>query len=134
MGVDAKAPIRHINGDTLDNKKDNLEVYNQNTPNDYEIVDEKTVSIILRDKYGREKARTLIDKKNLDRVLSKPNGWVYYRSTEKPFVVSNTPNGRVYLDRFIMNTTEDMIVHHINLNTLDNRNSNLENKSVNEDE
>lgn len=94
------------------------------------MVDEKTVSIILRDKYGAEKTRTLIDKENLDKVLKKTNGWVYYKNNEQPFAISNTPKGRIYLDKFIMDTPENMIVHHINLNTLDNRKSNLENKAL----
>lgn len=130
LGVSPKAPIRHINGDTLDNRKCNLEVYSQNVTNDYEIVDENTVSIILRDKFGQEKTRAIIDKEDLDKVLAQTNGWVYYKHYDKPSVISNTPDGRIYLDRFIMDTDEKMIVHHINLNTLDNRKSNLENKVI----
>lgn len=37
LNVNPKAPIRYINGDTLDNRKANLEIFNQNTPNDYKI-------------------------------------------------------------------------------------------------
>ena len=33
LNVNPKAPIRYINGDTLDNRKCNLEIFNQNTMN-----------------------------------------------------------------------------------------------------
>lgn len=130
LGVSPKAPIRHLNGNTLDNRKSNLEIYNQNTKNDYRIVDENTIAVILRDKYGKEIATTLIDKEDLDKVVNNGNGWVRYISNQEPYAVSNTESGRVYLDRFIMDADDDTIVHHINLNTLDNRKSNLENKGV----
>lgn len=128
LGVSPKAPIRHLNGNTLDNRKRNLEIYNQKSKNDYRIVDENTIAVILRDKYGKEIATTLIDKEDLDIVVNGGNGWVRYISNQEPYAVSNIDEGRLYLDRFIMDTDENMVVHHINLNPLDNRKSNLENK------
>lgn len=128
LGVSTKAPIRHLNGNTLDNRKSNLEIYNQNTVNDYRILDETTLAVILRDKYGKEIATTLIDKEDRYKVVNSGHSWVYYISNKEPYAVSNTQEGRLYLDRFIMDVEDDMIVHHINLNTLDNRKSNLENK------
>lgn len=135
LGAHAKAPIRHINGDTLDNRRCNLEIYNQNVGiNDYEALDGETVAIILRDKYGREKTRTIIDKDDLDRVLNSGHTWVYYTSRGKNYAVSNSSTGRIYLHNFIMNTPENMITEHTNLNTLDNRKANLNNVELVEDD
>ncbi|WP_246599358.1 hypothetical protein [Clostridium lacusfryxellense] len=131
LDVHPKAPVRHINGDTLDNRKCNLEVYNQNTINDYEEHDEDSVGVILRDRYGKEKARTIIDKEDLNRVVNNDYTWVLFKKDTEPYAVANTPEGKIYLNRFIMSTTEDMVTHPINLNTLDNRKANLENKYAN---
>lgn len=128
LGAHPKSPIRHINGDTLDNRRCNIEIYDQNAGiNDYEKLDEDTISIILRDKFGREKARTLVDKEDLDKVLNSSHTWVYYEKHGKNYAISNSPQGRIYLHNFIMNTPEDMITEHVNYNTLDNRKSNLNN-------
>ena len=53
LNVNPKAPIRYINGDTLDNRKCNLEIFNQNTMNEYEKKD-GVVSIILKDKFVKK--------------------------------------------------------------------------------
>ena len=131
LDVHPKAPVRHINGDTLDNRKCNLEVYNQNTINDYEELDEETVAVILRDRYGKEKSRTIIDKEDLNRVINNGYTWVLFKKETEPYAIANTPEGKIYLNRFIMSTAEDMVTHPINLNTLDNRKANLENKKAN---
>lgn len=133
LNLSSKAPIRHINGNTLDNRKANLEVFERNKKNDYEIVDENTISIILRDKYGKAQSKTLISKDDLDKVVTDEFSWVYYKKNNEPSVVANTPQGRIYLDRLVMDTTEDMLVHHINLNPLDNRRCNLENVEIPEE-
>lgn len=136
LGAHPKAPIRHINGDTLDNRRCNIEIYDQNSGiNDYEKLDSEAIAIILRDKYGREKTRTIIDKADLDKVLNSGYTWVYYEKHGKNYAISNSPEGRLYLHNFIMNTPENMITEHINLNTLDNRKSNLNSvEIVNESE
>jgi hypothetical protein len=125
LAADSKEPIRHLNGDTLDNRKSNLEIYNKNTPNDYRELDAETAAVILRDNYGRENGRTIIDKEDLDKVIGNGYTWVYYRSDKKPYAVANTPSGRIYLNNFVMDATDNITTHHINLNTLDNRKSNL---------
>lgn len=128
LGTHPKTPIRHINGDTLDNRKCNIEIYDQNTAiNDYEAVDSETVAIILKDKYGRKKERTIIDKEDLDKVINRGYSWVYYLNFGEHYAVANTPIGRIYLQNFLMNPSEDMITKHLTHNTLDNRKSNLEN-------
>nr|MBK5234496.1 hypothetical protein [Clostridium sp.] len=133
LDVHPKAPVRHINGDTLDNRKCNLEIYDQNTINDYEGIDEETVAIILRDRYGKEKSRTIIDKEDINRVINNGYTWVLYKKHTEPYAIANTPEGKIYLNRLIMSTTEDMITHPINLNTLDNRKANLENVKLEEE-
>lgn len=132
IGASPKAPIRHLNGDTLDNRKSNLEIYNRNVPNDYREEAKGTVTVILRDNNGRENGRTIIDKEDISRVISDEYTWVYYKIGEKPYAVANTPSGRLHLDRFIMNSQENVRIHHINLNTLDNRKVNLENVEISE--
>jgi hypothetical protein len=127
LGVDSKVPVKHLNNDILDNRKSNLEVFNKNSYNEYKEINAETVEIILRDSQGIEHGRTIIDKEDLYKVLNNGYPWEYYRSTDKPYAIANTPKGRLFLDRFIMDTPEDMITHHINLNTLDNRKNNLEN-------
>jgi hypothetical protein len=128
LGTHTKTPIRHLNGDTLDNRRCNIEIYNQNTViNDYETVDSETVAIILRDKYGRRKERTLIDEEDLDRVLNSGYSWVYYLSQGEHYAIANSPDGRIYLQNFLMNPPEDMITKHVTHNSLDNRKCNLNN-------
>lgn len=128
LNVDSRTPIKHLNGDTLDNRKSNLEIYNRNSYNDYKELDSETIAVILRDSNGVENGKTIIDKEDLYRVMNNGYPWVYYKVNEKPYAVANTPSGRLYLDRFIMDATEEMTIHHINLNTLDNRKNNLEKK------
>jgi hypothetical protein len=132
LGVDSKTPIRHLNGDTLDNRKSNLEIYNRNSYNDYKDINADTVAVILRDSQGIENGKTIIDKEDFYRVMNNGYAWVYYKVNDQPHAVANTPAGRLYLDKFIMNNLEDISVHHINLNTLDNRKSNLEVKKKSE--
>jgi hypothetical protein len=129
MNVNSKSPIRHINGDTLDNRKSNLEIFNRNTRNDYEAVDNDTVAVILKDKYGKIEAKTLISKEDLSKVLNDTYGWICATIYGRVHVVTNTPGGRVYLDKLLMKPEDNMTVHHINLDPLDNRRSNLELKS-----
>lgn len=128
LGANIKTPIRHLNGDTLDNRRCNIEIFDHNTAvNDYENVDSDSVYIILRDKYGRKKERTLIDSEDLDRVINSGYSWVYYISQGEHYAVANTESGRIYLHNFIMNTPENTVTKYVSHNTLDNRKSNLKN-------
>ncbi len=131
LGMNTRTPVRHLNGDTLDNRKSNITVYDQNAVvNDYEDVDNDSVYIILRDKYGRQNGRTLIDRKDLSRVINSFHTWVYYLHEGEHYAVANTKNGRVYLHNFIMDTPEDMVTKYITHNTMDNRRSNLKTVAV----
>lgn len=134
MNVHTKAPIRHLNGETLDNRKCNLELYKQDKTNDFQEVDAETIAIILRDKYGKENAKTLIDKEDLDRVMNTGYCWVCHKINGEPYAVANTPGGRVFLNRYIMQTPENKVTHAINLNTLDNRKANLEHNTLPEED
>jgi len=134
LNVHTKAPIRHLNGDTLDNRKSNLELYEQNKINDYQEFNANTIAIILRDKYGKENGKTLIDKEDLDRVINTGYSWVSHKINREPYAVANTPDGRIFLNRFIMQTSENKVTHAINLNTLDNRKANLEHITLHEED
>jgi len=91
-------------------------------------MDGETVAVILRDRYGKEKSRTIIDKEDLNRVVNNGYTWVLFKKDTEPYAIANTPEGKIFLNRYIMGTAEDMVTHPINLNTLDNRKANLENK------
>ena len=124
LNVNPKAPIRYINGDTLDNRKANLEIFNQNTPNDYEI-NEGVVTIILKDKLGKKEGIALISEEDLSKVINDKYSWVMHKNHKKHEVVANTPEGRIHLENIIMPAEENHKVEHINNNPLDNRRNNL---------
>lgn len=126
LDTNPKAPIKHINGDTLDNRKSNLQIVERNTKNDYEEVDENTIAIILKDKLGNSSSKALISKEDLDKVITDEFSWVEYKKRDNVYVVANTPNGRIYLDKMLMNPSNEEKVHHINLNPLDCRRNNME--------
>lgn len=126
LDTNPKAPIKHINGDTLDNRKCNIEIVERNTKNDYEIIDESTIAIILRDRNGKAFSKALISKEDLNTVLTEEFSWVEYKTHDNIHVVVNTPNGRIYLDKMLMNPSDSEIVHHINLNPLDCKRNNME--------
>ena len=72
--------------------------------------------IVLYDKNCEEKARTLIDLEDVDKV--KGYKWCLKNS-------GHVHNHDIHLHRLIMDCPDDMVVDHINHNTLDNRKSNL---------
>lgn len=125
----SSAPIRHINGDTLDNRKCNLELVDRKEKNEYEVIDDETIAVILKDRYGKAQAKALVSFKDLDRVINKRYTWIYHKGHKQPQVIAHTPNGKVHMEDVIMKPGTDERVHHINLNPLDNRRKNLENKS-----
>lgn len=131
LSTNTRTTIRHLNGDTLDNRRSNIKIYDQNAVvNDYEMVDADSVYIILRDKYGNKNGRVLIDSKDLDRVINSFHSWVYYMQGGEHYAVANTKDGRVYLHNFIMTAPENMVTKFVTHNTLDCRRSNLKNESI----
>ncbi|MDU7440568.1 MAG: hypothetical protein E7L05_08325, partial [Clostridium sp.] len=117
---------KHLNGDTLDNRKSNLELYNRTLKNDCEKVDHETMAVILRDKFGNPKHKALISMSDVNRVVRDGYNWVVYYKGSEMMVVANTKDGRIRLDEYLMKPEEGAKIHHINLNPLDNRRDNLE--------
>lgn len=130
LDVSPKAPVKHLNGNTLDNRKENLEIYDRTLKNDCTKIDHNTIGIILRDKFGNPKETALISAEDFDKVIQNGYNWVYYKKDSEIMVIANTPNGRIRLGELIMEPDETMKVHHINLNPLDNRRNNLENQPI----
>lgn len=131
LNTNTRTPIRHLNGDTLDNRRCNIKIYDQNAVvNDYEVIDSNGIYIILRDKYGRKNGKVLIDSADLDRVINSFHSWVYYMQSGEHYAVANTKSGRIYLHNFIMNAPENMVTKFITHNTLDCRKSNLKNEPI----
>ena len=81
------------------------------------VIYDNYAEVILYDNNNNEKARTLIDLEDIDKVselkwrLSTTNGTGY---------VKNNATG-VYLHRLVTNCPKGMLVDHISHNTLDNR-------------
>lgn len=130
LNEDMKAPIIHINGDALDNRAENLEVFNRNAINETEVLDGETIAIILKDKFGNKVSKALISKIDLDNVVKDTFTWVTHRISGNLCVVANTPEGRIQLSDLLMNPNKNQYVHYINLNPLDNRRINLEIKEL----
>ena len=72
--------------------------------------------IILYDKNCEETSRTLIDLEDIDKVKD-----IKWRNL-KGYAFNSTIG---HLHRFIMNCPDDLVIDHINHNTLDNRKENL---------
>jgi len=130
LNTNPKAPIKYINGNMLDNRKSNLEIIQRAEKNQYEKIDDTTIAIILTNKYGIPHAKALISCEDLNNVITDEFRWVEYKKNGVITVIANTPQGRIHLDELIMHPSEYEIVHHINLNPLDCRRNNLENKVI----
>ena len=124
----ASTPIKYVNGDMLDNRVENLRIVDLKARNEYEILDENTVSIKLLDKNGKDKERALISTKDLELLINDKYTWMYEKGYKQPRIIANTLEGKIVMSNVIMNPNEEERVHHINLNPLDNRRQNLENK------
>ena len=91
-------------------------IKNQYSRNDYEYINKNTVKIFLRNNKQQVTGFTLIDAKNLDKVIK--HKWRLYGG----YAVGG-PDCNTKMHRFIMDTSLE--VDHINHNTIDNRENNL---------
>lgn len=131
LGTSPNAPIRHLNGDLMDNRKQNLEIYNRRQKNDYDILENDVIAIHLKDRYGNLVNKALISAEDLDRVVTDEYTWVCQKKTNgQPCAIAHTESGRVYLDTYLTKCEPGFRVHHINKNPLDNRRQNLEVKAL----
>lgn len=85
-------------------------------------------AVIELNKRNGEKLFTLVDAEDLPRLNEYP-GKLYAhqcRATGSYYVKGNSDDGTQFrLHRFLMNAPEEMVVDHINHDTLDNRKTNL---------
>ncbi len=127
LGTSPNAPIRHLNGNTLDNRKENLEIYNRFQRNEFEQLENNVVALILKNRYGTPEAKALISAEDLDKVVTDQYTWICQkRSNGQPYVIAHTEEGRVYLSSLLKPCEPGYRVRHINKNPLDNRRQNLE--------
>ncbi len=87
LDTNPRTPIRHINGDTLDNRRSNLEIVERNIKNDYEVVNDDTIAILLRDKYGKVQNKALISKEDLRKVVTDTYTWVLHKNYDNFYEV-----------------------------------------------
>jgi len=122
LGCSPNAPIRHLNGDVLDNRQSNLEIYDvKGQPNDYEVVESRVV-ILLRDRYGHVVGKALIDQEDLTLVVQGDHVWLRKRrSSGQPYVV----NQDGLLLAHLLLGVESGFVEYVNKNPLDNRRGNI---------
>jgi len=115
------APIRHINVDILDNRRINLEIYDVKAqPNEYQL--DKSVAMVLKDRYGRQVGTCEFDNKDLNLVINSGHVWMKKtRPTGQPYVVSTEG---LLLAHLILGVDEGFVTY-INKNPLDNRRNNI---------
>ena len=85
------------------------------------IVDSDIAYIVLRNIEENEIARAIIDKKNIEKVMT----YKWRLLSGKGYVVATHKNKPLLLHRFIMGTPPNMLTDHINMDKLDNRECNL---------
>jgi hypothetical protein len=76
----------------------------------------------------------MIDAEDFEKVKNLGYTWHYYQGNGYPYIVNTVvDNGirkRIYLHRVVNNCPDDLVVDHINHDTLDNRKSNLRNVNI----
>jgi len=115
------APIRHLNGDVLDNRRANLEIYDvMGQPNDY--VKDQCVVMTLRDRYGRGVGECVVDHEDFDLVIQSGHVWLKKkRASGQPYVVNQDG---LLLAHLLLGVSEGYMSYE-NKNPLDNRRRNI---------
>lgn len=85
------------------------------------VIYDDYAEMIIYNKQGNEKCRTLIDLDDIEKV--KDYRWSFKGYVGKGYV-KNEKN-KLFLHKFIMNAPKGVVVDHINHNKLDNRKCNL---------
>lgn len=116
------APIRHLNGDILDNRCANLEIFDVKAQaNDYRKI-EAGIAVILKNRSGRVVGETLIDSEDFDLVVNSGHIWFKkQRFNGQPYVVNQ--DGRL-LAHLLLNINAGYVAYK-NKNPLDNRRANI---------
>jgi len=122
LSCSVNAPIRHINGDKLDNRRENLEIYDLSlNPNEFKLEND-VATIILKDRYGRIIDEAIVDLDVVDEIILKRGVWVKKkRANGQPYVVN--PDG-ILLAHAILDVLEGFVIYE-NKNPLDNRRKNI---------
>ena len=122
LGCSPHAPIRHLNGDMLDHRRSNLDIYDVKAePNAYMQI-EAGIALILKDRYGRVVGEATIDPADLDLVIHRNHVWLKKRRPSgQPYVVNQ--NG-LLLAHLLLGVSEGF-VRYKNKNPLDNRRKNI---------
>lgn len=105
--------------------------------NNYEIRGDVTAIYLKSAKHGD--LETLISTDKLDRVKELPNTWCpsYKKSMNSFYVVGTLDTKKkqvVSIHRWILESPDDLVVDHINHDTLNNTNSNIRNVTKSENQ
>ena len=93
--------------------------------NRHEVRGEET-AIFLN--YKGQMLETIIDTEDLEKVMQMPNEWyAVYDKNIKGYYVYGWWKTTIYIHRLIMNTPKNLVVDHINHNTLYNRKHKMRN-------
>ena len=125
LNVSPKAPIVYLNGDTLDNRRINLDIAKKETMNEVITKDDHTLSIVLKDRIGKIEGYASISPEDLNLVINDTYTWVLHKTHGRISVVANTPEGRIPLYKVLLNPESNQTIHFKNGNSLDNRRANI---------
>lgn len=140
---DNKNAILFNNGNRLDFRKDNLKLYSGQINNYFYQLDDKTIVIEVKRK--GTVYQCLIDIDDFEIINNIGYTWqilethidthLYVVNTIRKVIDGKRKSRTIFLHRLIMNCDNpELEVDHLNHNTLDNRKSNLEIKTVSENQ